>query len=131
MSTIIKKQYETAKQILARAEFNLNYYDKVSNLQKDWDNFYNMVTSFLTIIGEVEVSTNQVVQGRRESGVSIIENCRQKFTEYEAELKAAGLIDNKPKLKNEDVNALQKIERMTEDDENQFFNRYNIEGYGI
>jgi len=34
-------------------------------------------------------------------------------------------------LKNEDVYSMQKIERIIEDEENQFFNRHNIEGYGI
>ncbi len=38
---------------------------------------------------------------------------------------------SKPKPKNEDVYSMQKIERIIEDEENQFFNRHNIENYGI
>ena len=37
----------------------------------------------------------------------------------------------KAKLKNEDIYSMQKIDRIIEDEENQYFNRHNIEGYGI
>ena len=39
MSTIIKKQYETAKEILKSAEFNLNFYKTCDKTQEQFDNF--------------------------------------------------------------------------------------------
>jgi len=91
MSTIIKKQYETAKELLKAVERNCRYYETCGRTQKDFDYFYNSVTSLLTILGDVYVC-GQVGQAQRESGVSIMDNCKQKFAAYEAELKAAGLI---------------------------------------
>lgn len=91
MSAIIKKQYETAKELLKAVERNSKFYETFGRTQKDFDYFYNSVTSLLTIVGDVYVC-GQVGQAQRESGVSIMDNCRQKFAAYEAELKTLGLI---------------------------------------
>jgi hypothetical protein len=94
MSTIIKKQYETAKQLLKTVEFCCRYYEKCGKTQKDFDYFYNNATSLLTIFGHVHVGIS-VIQGERASGTSIIDDCRQRFAAYEAELMHAGLISSK------------------------------------
>jgi hypothetical protein len=94
MSTIIQKQYETAKQLLKTVEFCLRYYEKCGKTQKDFDYFYNNVTSLLTIFGHVHVGMS-VIQGERASDTSIIDDCRQRFAAYEAELMQAGLIASK------------------------------------
>jgi len=130
MSAIIKKQYETAKQLLKSTENCFLAYE-LYGLDQSWSDFVNMSKYLLTIIDNVDVYQSVVFLAKREEGLTLIDNCRQKFAAYEAELKALGLIDNKPKMKNEDVYSMQKIERIIEDEENQFFNRYNIEGYGI
>lgn len=91
MSTIIQKQYETAKELLKAVERNCKYYEICGRTQKDFDYFYNSVTSLLTILGDVYVC-GKVGQAERESGVSIMDNCTQKFAAYEAELMQAGLI---------------------------------------
>lgn len=91
MSTIIKKQYETAKELLKAVERNSKFYETFGRTQKDFDYFYNSVTSLLTILGDVYVC-GQVGQSQRESGLSIMDNCKQKFAAYEAELVQAGLI---------------------------------------
>jgi hypothetical protein len=90
MSTIIQNQYETAKKLLALCEFNLKCV-QAFNTQKDFDRYYNNVTSLLTIVGDVCICS-KVVQEVREEGVSMIEECRQRFAAYEAELMQAGLI---------------------------------------
>ena len=90
MSTIIQNQYETAKQLLALCEFNLKCVHSF-NTQKDFDKYYNNVTSLLTIVGDVCICS-KVVQEVREKGVSMIEECRQRFAAYEAELMQAGLL---------------------------------------
>ncbi len=94
MSTIIQKQYETAKELLKAVERNFKYYEICGRTQKDFDYFYNSVTSLLTILGDVYVC-GQVGQAEREIGVSIMDNCKQKFAAYEAELMQAGLIPSK------------------------------------
>jgi hypothetical protein len=94
MTTIIQKQYETAKELLKAVERNCKYYEIFGRTQKDFDYFYNSVTSLLTILGDVYVC-GQVGQAERESGVSIMDNCKQKFAAYEAELMQAGLIPSK------------------------------------
>jgi len=94
MSTIIKKQYETAKQLLKAVEFCCKYYETCGKTQKDFDYFYNNATSLLTILGHVHVGMS-VMQGERASGLSIIDDCRQRFAAYEAELMQAGLIPSK------------------------------------
>lgn len=130
MSAIIKKQYETAKQLLKSVENCFTAYE-VFGLDQNWSDFVSMSKYLLTIIDNVEVYQSVIFLSEREEGLTLIDNCRQKFAAYEAELKALGLIDNKPKLKNEDAYSMQKIEHIIEDEENQFFNRHNIEGYGI
>lgn len=122
MSAIIKKQYETAKELLKAVERNSKFYETFGRTQKDFDYFYNSVTSLLTIVGDVYVC-GQVGQAQRESGVSIMDNCRQKFAAYEAELKALGLIDNKPKMKNEDLYTLERMDRMQEERDAMYFER--------
>lgn len=122
MSAIIKKQYETAKELLKAVERNSKFYETFGRTQKDFDYFYNSVTSLLTIVGDVYVC-GQVGQAQRESGVSIMDNCRQKFAAYEAELKALGLIDNKPKMKNEDLYTLERMDRMQEEKDAMYFER--------
>lgn len=91
MSTIIKKQYETAKALLKSAEFNFNFYKTCGKTQQEFDNFYKIATSLLTIVGDVYVA-GQVYQATRDYNIEIIDHCKQKFAAYEAELKAAGLI---------------------------------------
>lgn len=122
MSAIIKKQYETAKELLKAVERNSKFYETFGRTQKDFDYFYNSVTSLLTIVGDVYVC-GQVGQAQRESGLSIMDNCRQKFAAYEAELKALGLIDNKPKMKNEDLYTLERMDRMQEERDAMYFER--------
>jgi hypothetical protein len=94
MSTIIQKQYETAKQILSAVEMNFRSYEICGRTQKDFDYFYDIATSLLTIVGNVHIGT-KVCQAQRENGVSIIDECRQMFAAYEAELMQAGLIPSK------------------------------------
>ena len=89
--TIIQNQYETAKKLLALCEFNLKYWDTFGRTQKDFDIFYNNVTSLLTITGDVYISS-MVMQNVRKSRLSMIEDCRNRFAAYEAELMQAGLI---------------------------------------
>lgn len=126
MSTILKKQYETAKQLLKTVEFCYRYYENCGKTQKDFDYFYNNATSLLIIFGEVHVNMT-VMQKQREEGVSIIDLCRQKFAAYEAELKSLGLLEvSKPKLKNEDHYSLQRIERMQEEEEDMEFNKRSL-----
>jgi len=94
MSTIIKKQYETAKQLLAVVERNYNLYELLKQ-DRDWADFYNMATCLMTIVGDVYVCSVAVMQGQRASGLQIIDDCRQRFAAYEAELMHAGLIPSK------------------------------------
>lgn len=94
MSTIIKKQYETAKQLLEVVERNYNLYELLKQ-DRDWADFYNMATCLMTIVGGVTVYSVAVMQGQRASGLSIIDDCRQRFAAYEAELMQAGLIPSK------------------------------------
>lgn len=94
MSTIIQKQYETAKQILSAVEMNFRSYEICGRTQKDFDYFYDIATSLLTIVGNVHIGT-KVCQAQRENGVSIIDECRQMFAAYEAELMKAGLVPSK------------------------------------
>lgn len=94
MSTIIKKQYETAKQLLAVVERNYNLYELLKQ-DRDWADFYNMATCLMTIVGGVTVYSVAVMQGQRASGLQIIDDCRQRFAAYEAELMQAGLIPSK------------------------------------
>jgi hypothetical protein len=90
MITIIQNQYETAKQLLALCEFNLKCV-QAFNAQKDFDIYYNNVSSLLTIVGGVSVFS-KVVQDVRGTRLSMIEECRQRFAAYEAELMQAGLL---------------------------------------
>jgi hypothetical protein len=90
MSTIIQNQYETAKQLLALCEFNLKCV-QAFNTQKDFDIFYNNVSSLLTIVGGVSVFS-KVIQDVRGTRLSMIEDCRNRFAAYEAELMQAGLL---------------------------------------
>lgn len=94
MSTIIKKQYETAKEILKSAEFNYNFYKTCGKSQEDFDRFYKIATSLLTIVGGVYVA-GQVYQEARDYNIEIINHCRKMFAAYEAELMQAGLIPSK------------------------------------
>lgn len=94
MSTIIEKQYETAKQILKSAEFYFKYYKTCGQNQKDFDYFYHIATSLLTIVGGVIVG-GQVHQAARDFNIEVIDHCRQMFAAYEAELIQAGLIPSK------------------------------------
>jgi hypothetical protein len=91
MSAIIKSQYETAKKLLALCEFNLRFYYEVDDSSKYFDIYYNNCTSLLTIVGGIVVHST-VLQDVRESRLSIIDNCRNRFAAYEAELLEAGLI---------------------------------------
>ena len=90
MNTIIQKQYETAKQLLALCEFNLKCV-QAFNAQKDFDTYYNNVTSLLTIVGGVSIFS-KAIQDVRGTRLSMIEECRQRFAAYEAELEQGGLI---------------------------------------
>ena len=94
MSTIIQKQYETAKEILKSAEFNFNFYKTCGKTQEQFDYFYNIATSLLTIVGGVYVA-GKVNQSTRDYNIEIIDHCRQMFAAYEAELMQAGLIPSK------------------------------------
>ena len=94
MSTIIQKQYETAKEILKSAEFNLNFYKTCDKTQEQFDKFYTIATSLLTIVGGVYVA-GKVYQSTRDYNIEIIDHCRQMFAAYEAELMKAGLIPSK------------------------------------
>jgi hypothetical protein len=94
MSTIIQKQYETAKEILKSAEFNFNFYKTCGKSQQDFDHFYKIATSLLTIVGGVSVA-GQVYQSTRDYNIEIIDHCRLMFAAYEAELMQAGLIPSK------------------------------------
>lgn len=123
MSAIIKKQYETAKQLLKSADYHFYYYENIDRSDKNFDKFFSTVTSLLTIIGGVEVAYSRVLQEDRNNGLNIVDNYRQKFAEYEAELKALGLIDNKPKFKNEDLYTLERIDRMQEERDAMYFER--------
>jgi hypothetical protein len=119
MSTIIQKQYETAKELLKAVERNFKYYEICGRTQKDFDYFYNSVTSLLTILGDVYVC-GQVGQAERESGVSIMDNCKQKFAAYEAELMQAGLIPSKWEQILADIDdAIVSIKQHTEYTEDQ------------
>lgn len=92
MSTIIKKQYETAKELLKSADYHLYYYENIDRSDKNFDKFFNTVTSLLTIVGGVQVGYSRVLQEDRDNGLNIVDNYRQKFAAYEAELMQAGLI---------------------------------------
>ena len=94
MSTIIQKQYETAKEILKSAEFNLNFYKTCDKTQEQFDKFYTIATSLLTIVGGVYVA-GKVYQSTRDYNIEIIDHCRQMFAAYEAELMKAGLVPSK------------------------------------
>lgn len=94
MSKIIQKQYETAKEILKSAEFNFNFYKTCGKTQEQFDYFYNIATSLLTIVGGVYVA-GKVYQSTRDYNIEIINHCRQMFAAYEAELMQAGLIPSK------------------------------------
>jgi GH35 family endo-1,4-beta-xylanase len=94
MSTIIQKQYETAKEILKSAEFNFNFYKTCGKTQEQFDYFYNIATSLLTIVGGVYVA-GKVYQSTRDYNIEIIDHCRKMFAAYEAELMQAGLIPSK------------------------------------
>lgn len=91
MSTIIQKQYETAKEILKSAELNFSFYKTCDKTQEQFDKFYNIATSLLTIVGGVYVA-GKVYQSTRDYNIEIINHCRQMFAAYEAELMKAGLI---------------------------------------
>jgi len=92
MSTIIKKQYETAKELLKAADYNLYCYENIDRSDKNFERLFNTIISLLTITGGVQVGYSRVLLDERENGLSIVDNYRQKFAAYEAELKAAGLI---------------------------------------
>lgn len=94
MSTIIQKQYETAKEILKSAEFNFNFYKTCDKTQEQFDKFYTIATSLLTIVGGVYVA-GKVYQSTRDYNIEIINHCRQMFAAYETELMQAGLIPSK------------------------------------
>jgi len=94
MSTIIQKQYETAKEILKSAEFNFNFYKTCDKTQEHFDKFYTIATSLLTIVGGVYVA-GKVYQSTRDYNIEIIDHCHQMFAAYEAELMQAGLIPSK------------------------------------
>jgi GH35 family endo-1,4-beta-xylanase len=94
MSTIIQKQYETAKEILKSAEFYFNFYKTCGKTQEQFDEFYTIATSLLTIVGGVYVA-GKVYQSTRDYNIEIIGHCRQMFAAYEAELMQAGLIPSK------------------------------------
>ena len=92
MSTIIKKQYETAKELLKAADYQLYYYQNIDRSDKNFERLFNTIISLLTITGGVQVGYSRVLLEETKSGLSIVDNYRQKFAAYEAELKAAGLI---------------------------------------
>ena len=56
-----------------------------------FDIFFNNVSSLLTIIGGVSVFS-KVIQDVRGTRLSMIEDCRNRFAAYEAELMQAGLL---------------------------------------
>ena len=69
MSTIIKKQYETAKELLKAAEFNYNFYKTCDKTQEQFDKFYTIATSLLTIVGGVYVA-GKVYQSTRDYNIT-------------------------------------------------------------
>ena len=125
MSTIIQKQYETAKQILSAVEMNFRSYEICGRTQKDFDYFYDIATSLLTIVGNVHIGT-KVCQAQRENGVSIIDECRQMFAAYEAELMQAGLIPSKWEQILADVEPTEPAETIeyTEEQEAQMWHEH-------
>lgn len=94
MSTIIQKQYETAKEILKSVEYSFDYYKTCEKTQEQFHEFYNIATSLLTIVGGVRVAGN-VYQTTRDFDIQIIDYCRQMFAAYETELMQAGLVPSK------------------------------------
>lgn len=93
MSTIIKKQYETAKILLENAERTYNYYILMGSRAKDFDPFYEVALSLFTIVGGVNVYNYGVMLKSNDTGLMLIELCRNRFADYEQELKKSGLLD--------------------------------------
>jgi len=93
MSTIIKEQHETAKKLLENAERTYNYYILMENRAKDFDPFYDAALSLFTIVGGVNVLSYRVMLKTNDTGLMLIELCRNRFAAYEQELKKYGLLD--------------------------------------
>jgi hypothetical protein len=93
MSTIIKKQHETAKKLLENAERTYNYYIMMESRAKYFDPFYEVALSLFTIVGGVNVYNYGVMLKTNDTGLLLIELCRNRFAAYEQELKKYGLLD--------------------------------------
>jgi hypothetical protein len=93
MSTIIKEQHETAKKLLENAERTYNYYILMESRAKDFDPFYDAALSLFTIVGGVNVLSYRVMLKTNDTGLMLIELCRNRFAAYEQELKKYGLLD--------------------------------------
>jgi hypothetical protein len=93
MSTIIKKQHETAKKLLENAERTYDYYILMESRAKDFDPFYEVALSLFTIVGGVNVYNYGVMLKTNDTGLMLIELCRNRFAAYEQELKKYGLLD--------------------------------------
>jgi hypothetical protein len=93
MSTIIKEQHETAKKLLENAERTYNYYIMMESRAKDFDPFYEVALSLFTIVGGVNVYNYGVMLKSNDTGLMLIELCRNRFAAYEQELKKYGLLD--------------------------------------
>ena len=93
MSTIIKEQHETAKKLLENAERTYSYYIMMESRAKDFDLFYEVALSLFTIVGGVNVYNYGVMLKTNDTGLMLIELCRNRFTAYEQELKKYGLLD--------------------------------------
>ena len=92
MSAIIKKQYQTAKQILSTLE--VIYVERKRNPNfENWKIFQEMYNYFKVIVGEVQVGYYTVLPYGLPENMDYIGHANKMFLRYEAELKASGLLD--------------------------------------
>lgn len=92
MSAIIKKQYQTAKQILSTLEVIFEERKRYPNYE-NWKIFQDMYNYFKVIVGEVQVGYYTVLPYGLPENMDYIGHSKKMFLRYEAELKASGLLD--------------------------------------
>jgi hypothetical protein len=92
MSAIIKKQYQTAKQILSTLEVIFEERKRNPNFE-NWKIFQDMYGYFKLIVGEVQVGYYTVLPYGLPENMDYIGHANKMFLRYEAELKASGLLD--------------------------------------
>ena len=92
MSAIIKKQYQTAKQILSTLEVIFEERKRNPNFE-NWKIFQEMYGYFKLIVGEVQVGYYTVLPYGLPENMDYIGHANKMFLRYEAELKASGLLD--------------------------------------